>query len=247
MSLTTCAFNKKSLKEIANFYFDVMSIYVGLASNCWWFYRKCCQCVVSDSQTSSIEYIGGARYTDALGYVLVFFCKNRLIFLWQDAPYLCKIVICKVISMKTLLLHWCQNFGFSLYTYICFGISILSLWSILLCIFYNLYDLAISFASFSSDVLFETLHYRWTLSFAFMIIFPSISITERNWNMWIPGYGTEDFKQSKKLGSTEAHKQVGKICSCSQFIASLAKFVRPTFVKIKALIFNYNASYTKST
>ncbi|XP_046849169.1 transcription initiation factor TFIID subunit 12-like isoform X2 [Xenia sp. Carnegie-2017] len=30
---------------------------------------------------------------------------------------------------------------------------------------------------------------------------------ERNWNMWIPGYGTEDFKQSKKLGSTEAHKQ----------------------------------------
>ena len=32
--------------------------------------------------------------------------------------------------------------------------------------------------------------------------------TERNWNMWIPGYGNEDFKQSKKLGSTEAHKQV---------------------------------------
>ena len=30
---------------------------------------------------------------------------------------------------------------------------------------------------------------------------------ERNWNMWVPGYGTEDFKQSKKLGSTEAHKQ----------------------------------------
>lgn len=30
---------------------------------------------------------------------------------------------------------------------------------------------------------------------------------ERNWNMWIPGYGTEDFKQSRKLGSTEAHKQ----------------------------------------
>ena len=26
--------------------------------------------------------------------------------------------------------------------------------------------------------------------------------------MWVPGYGTEDFKQSKKLGSTEAHKQV---------------------------------------
>ena len=33
---------------------------------------------------------------------------------------------------------------------------------------------------------------------------------ERNWNMWVPGYGTEDFKQSKKLGSTEAHKQVCK-------------------------------------
>ncbi|XP_028409626.1 transcription initiation factor TFIID subunit 12-like isoform X2 [Dendronephthya gigantea] len=30
---------------------------------------------------------------------------------------------------------------------------------------------------------------------------------ERNWNMWVPGYGTEDFKQQKKLGSTEAHKQ----------------------------------------
>ena len=36
------------------------------------------------------------------------------------------------------------------------------------------------------------------------------SFPERNWNMWVPGYGTEDFKQSKKLGSTEAHKQVNK-------------------------------------
>jgi hypothetical protein len=26
--------------------------------------------------------------------------------------------------------------------------------------------------------------------------------------MWVPGYGTEDFKQAKKLGSTEAHRQV---------------------------------------
>lgn len=32
---------------------------------------------------------------------------------------------------------------------------------------------------------------------------------ERNWNMWIPGFGMEDLKPYKKASATEAHKQVG--------------------------------------
>lgn len=33
--------------------------------------------------------------------------------------------------------------------------------------------------------------------------------TERNWNMWIPGYGTtDDSRPFKKSATTEAHKQV---------------------------------------
>lgn len=30
---------------------------------------------------------------------------------------------------------------------------------------------------------------------------------DRNWNMWIPGYGNEDLRPYKKLPSTEAHRQ----------------------------------------
>uniref|UniRef100_A0A8W8JA65 Transcription initiation factor TFIID subunit 12 n=1 Tax=Magallana gigas TaxID=29159 RepID=A0A8W8JA65_MAGGI len=30
---------------------------------------------------------------------------------------------------------------------------------------------------------------------------------ERNWNMWIPGFGMDDLKPYKKASATEAHKQ----------------------------------------
>merc|ERR1719245_2789010 len=30
---------------------------------------------------------------------------------------------------------------------------------------------------------------------------------ERNWNMWIPGFGSEELKPFKKSATTEAHKQ----------------------------------------
>jgi len=30
---------------------------------------------------------------------------------------------------------------------------------------------------------------------------------ERNWNMWVPGFGSEDLKPYKKAATTEAHKQ----------------------------------------
>ncbi|KAK3096794.1 hypothetical protein FSP39_003345 [Pinctada imbricata] len=32
---------------------------------------------------------------------------------------------------------------------------------------------------------------------------------ERNWNMWIPGFGSDELRPYKKSVSTEAHKQVG--------------------------------------
>ena len=31
---------------------------------------------------------------------------------------------------------------------------------------------------------------------------------DRNWNMWIPGFGSEDLRPYKKAPATEAHKQV---------------------------------------
>lgn len=31
---------------------------------------------------------------------------------------------------------------------------------------------------------------------------------EKNWNMWIPGFGAEEVQPYKKASSTEAHKQV---------------------------------------
>lgn len=41
-------------------------------------------------------------------------------------------------------------------------------------------------------------------------------MSERNWNMWIPGFGSDDLKPYKKAPVTDAHKQVNstsvKIC-----------------------------------
>ena len=31
-------------------------------------------------------------------------------------------------------------------------------------------------------------------------------VLERNWNMWIPGFGTEDVRPYKRSATTEAHK-----------------------------------------
>lgn len=33
-------------------------------------------------------------------------------------------------------------------------------------------------------------------------------LTERQWNMWIPGFGSEEIRPYKKACTTEAHKQV---------------------------------------
>lgn len=32
-------------------------------------------------------------------------------------------------------------------------------------------------------------------------------VLERNWNMWIPGFGTEELRPFKRNATTEAHKQ----------------------------------------
>lgn len=34
---------------------------------------------------------------------------------------------------------------------------------------------------------------------------------ERQWNMWIPGYGSDEIRPYKKACTTEAHKQVKKM------------------------------------
>jgi len=34
--------------------------------------------------------------------------------------------------------------------------------------------------------------------------------TERNWNMWVPGFGSDELRPYKKSSATEAHKQVGQ-------------------------------------
>jgi transcription initiation factor TFIID subunit 12 len=31
-------------------------------------------------------------------------------------------------------------------------------------------------------------------------------VLERNWNMWIPGFGTEEIRSHKRMAGTEAHK-----------------------------------------
>lgn len=35
-----------------------------------------------------------------------------------------------------------------------------------------------------------------------------LSLPERQWNMWIPGFGSEEIRPYKKACTTEAHKQV---------------------------------------
>ena len=36
-----------------------------------------------------------------------------------------------------------------------------------------------------------------------------VIILERNWNMWVPGFGPGELKPFKKSATTEAHRQVG--------------------------------------
>jgi len=35
-----------------------------------------------------------------------------------------------------------------------------------------------------------------------------VYILERCWNMWIPGFGSDELRPFKKQATTEAHKQV---------------------------------------
>lgn len=37
---------------------------------------------------------------------------------------------------------------------------------------------------------------------------------ERQWNMWIPGFGSEEIRPYKKACTTEAHKQVRSCQNC---------------------------------
>jgi hypothetical protein len=39
------------------------------------------------------------------------------------------------------------------------------------------------------------------------LTFSSFFISERNWNMWIPGFGTDELRPYKRAAVTEAHKQ----------------------------------------
>jgi hypothetical protein len=38
-------------------------------------------------------------------------------------------------------------------------------------------------------------------------VFVLLFISERNWNMWIPGFGTDELRPYKRAAVTEAHKQ----------------------------------------
>ena len=38
-------------------------------------------------------------------------------------------------------------------------------------------------------------------------LIPPSQFTERNWNMWIPGFGTDELRPYKRSSVTEAHKQ----------------------------------------
>lgn len=38
--------------------------------------------------------------------------------------------------------------------------------------------------------------------------------SERQWNMWIPGFGSDEIRPFKKACTTEAHKQVNGRCCC---------------------------------
>ena len=50
----------------------------------------------------------------------------------------------------------------------------------------------------------------------------SVSLPERQWNMWIPGYGSEEIRPFKKACTTEAHKQV----SAFEGVSFVNKFVQ---------------------
>ena len=52
-----------------------------------------------------------------------------------------------------------------------------------------------------------------------------IKKTERNWNMWVPGFGSEDLKPYKKASTTEAHKQV---CTYLLFLGAYNGEIRET-------------------
>jgi hypothetical protein len=38
-------------------------------------------------------------------------------------------------------------------------------------------------------------------------LFVLLFISERSWNMWIPGFGTDELRPYKRAAVTEAHKQ----------------------------------------
>lgn len=60
--------------------------------------------------------------------------------------------------------------------------------------------------------------------------------SERNWNMWIPGFGTDELRPYKRATVTEAHKQrlalirkaIKKYWKCKTFIWSKKKWPRKT-------------------
>lgn len=63
---------------------------------------------------------------------------------------------------------------------------------------------------------------------------------EKNWNMWIPGFGAEELQPYKKASSTEAHKQVQKAClhcSSAQVLLLLAPLLFFDTAKLAHLYF----------
>ena len=58
---------------------------------------------------------------------------------------------------------------------------------------------------------------------------------DRNWNMWIPGFGSEDLRPYKKLPSTEAHRQVW---SNSHFITGGTNDIRKSSLCLTFVLFD---------
>lgn len=54
--------------------------------------------------------------------------------------------------------------------------------------------------------------FRWSQSTSLSLLF--FSFSERQWNMWIPGFGSDEIRPFKKACTTEAHKQVNEKCCC---------------------------------
>lgn len=44
-----------------------------------------------------------------------------------------------------------------------------------------------------------------------------LTFSDRQWNMWIPGFGSEDLRPHKKLAPAEAHRQV--ILSAKKYLS----------------------------